>query len=160
MSAVVIDDPDVLQDAEILFEILRLLDPNVATTGSPAYHMLRQTMEAIGWDQNRFHVAIRQLKVSGRLFLSCSRKTISFKPIQSVLRNPVNRKTQRSKRQTCVYCGITTKRITRDHVIPKSKGGRGMHSNTVWACQACNLSKGSRTPEEWAADILAYSTRS
>ena len=41
---------------------------------------------------------------------------------------------------------------TRDHIIPKSKGGS--RSQWVWACYECNHAKGSLMPEEWA-DKLA-----
>lgn len=37
---------------------------------------------------------------------------------------------------------------TRDHVVPKSKGGSG-HGNKVVACGWCNGSKGDRSLEEW-----------
>ena len=50
---------------------------------------------------------------------------------------------------TCQYCGAeeTARNLTFDHVIPRSKGGKGGFRNIVAACQACNLRKGSRTPE-------------
>lgn len=47
---------------------------------------------------------------------------------------------------TCVYCGRSAPEVplTIDHVIPKSKGGRGIQSNLVCACLACNRAKGDR----------------
>lgn len=36
---------------------------------------------------------------------------------------------------------------TRDHVMPKSRGGR----STVWACRACNELKGDMSLMAWAA---------
>ena len=47
----------------------------------------------------------------------------------------------------CVYCGGREK-LTLDHVIPRSKGGRDSWHNLVTACQRCNTEKGDRTPEE------------
>lgn len=43
----------------------------------------------------------------------------------------------------CHYCGFlfTAKQITRDHKIPKSKGGRLTVKNTVPACHQCNSLK-------------------
>lgn len=41
---------------------------------------------------------------------------------------------------------------TRDHVHPKSRGGRWK----VWACFSCNNLKGDMTPEEWAAFRQAH----
>lgn len=47
----------------------------------------------------------------------------------------------------CVYCG-TSRDLTLDHVIPKSKGGRTNWLNLVAACRRCNAQKGNGTPEQ------------
>jgi 5-methylcytosine-specific restriction endonuclease McrA len=59
---------------------------------------------------------------------------------------------------TCQYCGATPPRssLTIDHVLPKVRGGQTTWENVVCACQACNLHKGSRTPQE--ANMLLRST--
>ena len=36
-----------------------------------------------------------------------------------------------------------------DHVIPISHGGANHPDNLVTACETCNLSKHSKTPEQW-----------
>lgn len=41
----------------------------------------------------------------------------------------------------CQYCG-TTKNLTIDHVIPRSKRGRSTWKNMVTACKTCNAKKG------------------
>lgn len=50
----------------------------------------------------------------------------------------------------CQYCGdrIGMRTGTRDHVLPRSRGGRDILSNVVAACCACNSRKGDRTPDE------------
>jgi 5-methylcytosine-specific restriction endonuclease McrA len=50
----------------------------------------------------------------------------------------------------CQYCGDTfrTQELTFDHVIPRSRGGRTAWDNIVTACQACNVQKGSKMPQE------------
>ena len=48
---------------------------------------------------------------------------------------------------TCQYCG-STKNLTIDHVIPKSKGGNNGWTNLVACCQRCNSNKGDKTLEE------------
>ena len=48
----------------------------------------------------------------------------------------------------CAYCGCRQKRLTIDHVIPKSKGGKSTFENTVASCKTCNNSKQNRTPRE------------
>jgi 5-methylcytosine-specific restriction endonuclease McrA len=47
----------------------------------------------------------------------------------------------------CLYCG-STKNLTLDHMIPKSRGGDSSWTNLVTACMRCNTRKGDRTPEE------------
>ena len=48
---------------------------------------------------------------------------------------------------SCVYCG-SSKNLTLDHVIPKSRGGTNDWTNLVTSCFKCNLKKANRTPEE------------
>lgn len=47
----------------------------------------------------------------------------------------------------CVYCG-STKNLTLDHILPKSRGGSNSWTNLVTSCQKCNLKKANKTPEE------------
>src|SRR5207244_1064417 len=49
---------------------------------------------------------------------------------------------------TCQYCGLKTKDLTLDHLIPRHKGGRHAWDNLVSACRSCNHRKGGRTPAE------------
>lgn len=54
-------------------------------------------------------------------------------------------------RYLCAYCAQEHPRseLTRDHVLPKSRGGRDVWENIVTACRSCNhLKKRDRTPEE------------
>ena len=53
----------------------------------------------------------------------------------------------RRDRHECQYCG-STRRLTVDHVMPKSRGGRDTWENLVAACTSCNNRKGDHTPEE------------
>lgn len=48
----------------------------------------------------------------------------------------------------CAYCGTPKRRLTIDHIIPKSKGGKSNFENCVAACKPCNIQKGDRTPRE------------
>ena len=61
---------------------------------------------------------------------------------------PVNRReVLRRDKHTCQYCG-STKQLTLDHVIPRSKGGKHTWDNVVIACERCNSRKGDRTPQQ------------
>ena len=53
-------------------------------------------------------------------------------------------------RFTCQYCAIDfpSEDLTFDHLIPRSRGGRTTWDNVLTACQACNLEKGDRMPNE------------
>lgn len=48
----------------------------------------------------------------------------------------------------CAYCGAERQRLTIDHIIPKSKGGKANFENCVSSCKPCNNKKGDRTPRE------------
>ncbi|NJO39870.1 MAG: HNH endonuclease [Cyanobacteria bacterium CRU_2_1] len=61
---------------------------------------------------------------------------------------PVNRReVLRRDNHTCQYCG-STRNLTLDHVIPRSKGGTHTWDNVVTACEKCNSTKGDRVPHE------------
>ena len=47
----------------------------------------------------------------------------------------------------CQYCG-STRGLTIDHVIPKSKGGHDTWENLVVACSICNAKKGDKLLEQ------------
>jgi len=48
----------------------------------------------------------------------------------------------------CTYCGADNVRLTIDHIVPKSKGGKSTFENTVAACKPCNNKKGSNLCSE------------
>ena len=60
----------------------------------------------------------------------------------------------------CQYCGRHRKELrgrqflTRDHVLPVSRGGLNTWQNVVTACSPCNNRKGNRTPEEAGMPLL------
>lgn len=49
---------------------------------------------------------------------------------------------------TCQYCGVQSRDLTIDHVIPKSRNGPHTWENLVSACKACNHRKGGKTVQE------------
>lgn len=57
----------------------------------------------------------------------------------------------------CMYCGgeFPETELTRDHVVPLSRGGIDRWSNVVSACRHCNTRKGNRTPELAKMPLLA-----
>jgi 5-methylcytosine-specific restriction endonuclease McrA len=59
-------------------------------------------------------------------------------------------------RYVCAYCGHAgmAEWLTREHILPVSRGGRDSWMNCITACRACNGRKGSRTPEEAGMSLL------
>ena len=53
-------------------------------------------------------------------------------------------------RQVCAYCGgrFHLYDLTREHIVPVSRGGHDTWMNCITACRACNGHKGNRLPEE------------
>jgi len=49
---------------------------------------------------------------------------------------------------SCAYCG-SKESLTREHVIPLSRGGRHAIGNLVPACDECNKSKKAQLLSEW-----------
>lgn len=62
----------------------------------------------------------------------------------------------RRDRHICAYCGeeFNEHKLTRDHIIPFSRGGRDTWMNVATACRWCNQKKGNRTLEEAHLQLL------
>ena len=60
-------------------------------------------------------------------------------------------------RNLCLYCGgvYPDSGLTRDHVVPKSRGGSDVWDNVVAACKRCNHRKGNRFAHECGMELLA-----
>jgi 5-methylcytosine-specific restriction endonuclease McrA len=60
-------------------------------------------------------------------------------------------------RNLCLYCGgqFGDGELTRDHVLPTSRGGSDRWDNVVAACRRCNHHKGNRLLEECAMELIA-----
>ena len=67
-----------------------------------------------------------------------------------------NRELFHRDKYVCAFCGsdFTHHRLTCDHIVPMSRGGRDTWMNVVTACRTCNQKKGNRTPEEAHMHLL------
>lgn len=56
----------------------------------------------------------------------------------------------------CQYCRtkLPLKKLTFDHVVPRSKGGKTRWENIVMACYDCNERKADRTPKQAGMPLL------
>ena len=59
-------------------------------------------------------------------------------------------------RHVCAYCGghFHGDLLTREHIVPTSRGGHDTWMNCITACRACNGRKGNRMPEEAHMTLL------
>ena len=67
-----------------------------------------------------------------------------------------NQKLFHRDRQLCAYCGhrFAFEDLTREHIVPVSRGGYDTWMNCITACRACNGQKGNRLPEEARMSLL------
>lgn len=58
----------------------------------------------------------------------------------------------------CQYCGTKhpLSKLTYDHVVPRSQGGRTTWENIVMACYSCNEKKADRTPAQAKMPLLKH----
>ena len=61
----------------------------------------------------------------------------------------------------CMYCGMKQPdvQLTRDHIVPRSRGGQDRWENVVAACRRCNQHKASKLLEEVNMPLLALPFR-
>jgi 5-methylcytosine-specific restriction endonuclease McrA len=60
-------------------------------------------------------------------------------------------------RNVCAYCGKYFPNFTslsRDHILPRSKGGTNSWMNLVTSCKDCNAEKGNKTLKESRMELL------
>lgn len=60
-------------------------------------------------------------------------------------------------RYICAYCGVheaNYHNLSRDHIMPRSRGGENTWMNCVTACRDCNSRKGDKTLKEAGLELL------
>jgi len=116
------------------------------TTGDNEFTFLGGTSRATGWRSSVTVHSIIAIKRSSR-----------GRHVQRNVPPLNNHELFRRDGYMCMYCGTqhSEHQLTRDHVIPLSKGGRDRWSNVVSACRSCNTRKGCRTPERASMPLLA-----
>jgi len=60
-------------------------------------------------------------------------------------------------RHICAYCGnhfTNSNNLSREHILPKSRGGTNNWMNIVTACKPCNGKKDSKTLKESGMELL------
>lgn len=104
-----------------------------------------------------FSEKVKVLKYSDRIVKGVEKvfRTPAVLVLMKVVRSVYKGKVPFSKKNvlirdrfSCAYCGRSGKRLTVDHVIPRSKGGKTDFDNCVACCRDCNNKKGSKTPRQ------------
>lgn len=116
---------------------------------------------SIGEDSLRFYGGINRV-TGARSYIDvrpvvAARGHVSKKHAIRVVPPLTNRELFRRDRHVCIYClrKFSDRLLTRDHVIPVSRGGQDVWTNVVTACQHCNQTKAARTPEEAGMNLHA-----
>ncbi len=133
----------IAEDADTFMAVLLQLDPEAMQSRSFEYPRVKEILRMRGWTPSRLSAAVNCVCSRRNMVISNSGQSVKFSP-------PSNR------RGICRYCGKHSKRITKDHVKPRAKGGCDEQRNIVWACETCNQSKADRTPAQWAADVIRF----
>ena len=117
----------------------------VAWTLGNAFHVLRGGTQRRTGLQSRIEVH-PIIAVRGAVPSRAWRKT-------PALTNP---KLFARDRQICAYCGgrFHFDEMTREHIVPTSRGGLDSWMNCISACRPCNGHKGNRLPEEANMSLL------
>jgi 5-methylcytosine-specific restriction endonuclease McrA len=100
----------------------------------------------------------RRSQISLPSILACSGSRIARPRSHYPL---INRTLFARDRYLCMYCGkpFPEHQLTRDHIVPKSRGGQDRWENVVAACRRCNQYKGNRLLEEIDMGLLALPFR-
>ncbi|MEW6705084.1 MAG: HNH endonuclease [Pseudomonadota bacterium] len=117
----------------------------VAWTLGSAFHVLRGGIQRATGRQSRIEVH-PIIAVRGAIPTRAWRQT-------PALSNP---KLFARDRHLCAYCGqrFGFDMLTREHIVPTSRGGHDTWMNCITACRACNGRKGNRMPEEARMSLL------
>jgi len=72
-----------------------------------------------------------------------------------------NRSLFRRDQHICLYCGqlFDDSYLSRDHVVPISRGGLDVWTNVVTACKRCNAYKGNTSLDDSSMELLALPYR-
>lgn len=82
-------------------------------------------------------------------------KLIKF--VETIYRNKVpfsKRNVMVRDNYRCVYCGKKPEKVTIDHVVPRSKGGKSSFLNCVSSCKLCNDKKADRPLEDTGMSLI------
>jgi hypothetical protein len=127
---------------------------------SAFYYAKEKVLWAMGEHEVKLHGGTNA--ISGKQSILVMETIIAIdngvSPFKFKNKNPTlsNRTLFERDRNLCAYCGnvFTKKELTRDHIIPVSKGGKDVWENVVTCCYGCNQWKGDKSLEEADLKLL------
>jgi len=117
----------------------------VAWTLGEAFHVMRGGIQRATGLQSRIEVH-SIIAVRGAIPSRAWRQTPALSNPKLFVRD----------RHICAYCGqrYPFDDLTREHIVPTSRGGTDSWMNCITACRSCNGRKGNRMPEEAHMSLL------
>src|SRR5262245_30623657 len=91
-----------------------------------------------------------------RLPLPSVIRLLAYRAVPRVTRSVSRKSVMVRDGHTCQYCHsvLPPSKLTLDHVLPRSRGGRSTWENLVACCYPCNNRKGDRLPAEARMALL------
>ncbi|MAT52466.1 MAG: HNH endonuclease [Porticoccaceae bacterium] len=100
----------------------------------------------------------RQSTIELSSIIACGGERLAKPRVRYPLSNPT---LFARDQHTCMYCAnrFHSKQLTRDHIVPLSRGGLDRWENVVAACRRCNQHKADRLLEEISMQLVALPYR-
>lgn len=124
-----------------------------------AYHATNSVAWSMGEIVARYHGGIQQNGKVSYLETPCiiAIKGPGFNPHKHANVALSNRTLFGRDRNVCAYCGkyfANYNNLSRDHIVPRSKGGENTWMNVITSCKTCNSEKGHKTLKEANMELL------
>lgn len=124
-----------------------------------AYHATNSVAWSMGEIVARYHGGIQQ---NGKMSYLETPSIIAikgpgFNPHKHAKVALSNRTLFGRDRNICAYCGghfPNYHSLSRDHIMPRSRGGDNSWQNCITACKDCNSKKGNKTLKEARMELL------
>jgi len=124
-----------------------------------SYHATKSVGWSMGEIVARYRGGLQNDGTSSYLETSCiiAIKGHGFNPHKHAQVALSNKTLFGRDRHLCAYCGkyfANFHALSRDHIIPKSKGGDNTWMNVVTSCRDCNSEKGHKSLKEARMELL------
>jgi len=135
-------------------------------SGQPVRWMTWQDATTMVWNKKVIWSLGEPIKLRGGMNRHGDQNIFELPPIiacndKSLIRKKgppllTNRSLFRRDHNMCMYCGHEYQpyKLTRDHIMPRSRGGKDTWNNVVASCKGCNNYKDNKTPEEAGLKLL------